>query len=461
MSDPADLRGSSSFSSGDEVASSSTTPILALPGANATDSTSKIPKKSNQQSYSDFCTIVRDNTKKSSAIVRRSELAKHGYRFRNCSGFNSPPMLVGKGSYSSSYYVHSTNSDSPGYKVIKMCFFRAARYTSETDADFQEYMEFKVEEFQRELKIARIAGEAGIGPQIHEHFILPAKDILDDGTVVRYHTYCVVMDYAGICFFSCFKLLEKSPTSDDAISILHFLRDPRAAERILELLSKISRAGILHNDLHTGNLMLKLDSDGYYRWFVVDYGCAEIGALPKGALGGANFAYNTPQVTALHAPMRDLLTLIRSVKSVLYAFDNVAVNYAVSPLFCTLAEFYIDQFCETWTGFGEHYSSESEALKSGMLTRVEFLSNVVTLSVEYLFDNTFIRPFSLTECLVGETHYMSKFDYVRLAKHFKQPEHACEWLPWRPKRVNVKRFLSDNDDDTLLPVSETKRRKLN
>lgn len=467
MSDPGVLTSSSDdpCPPAAQTQSSSSTPVLAQarPKLSVPDSTRR--KLRDTDGYSDECIVLKDSTKRNHISVRRSDLAKHGYRFRNNTQQGRSPMLIGTGCYCSTYYVHSVHGEAPGYKAMKMCFVRATRFSCETLEDYEFNREHKLKEVHLESRIARAAGEKGIGPVVHSGFVLDGTETLDTGAVVKYEAYCVVMDYAGISLYSCIKTLDKNPLSDSAISIRYFLQSPHASRELILLLQKMWHSGFLHNDLHCGNVMLKLDNDGCYKWLVIDFGCAEYGARIRGEVGAANFAYTTTQASSVHCQHRDLLTLVRSIKSSMYGFESVAVNYAMSPLFCALAEIYIDEFCAKWSGFGEHYDRETEALQNGMLTRVEFFSNVITLSVEYLFDNAFIRPFSISECTVEERHYTSRFDVDRLAKHFKQPEHRCEWVPWRPKIVNVQRFLAEKEADgnNIGPIAApaTKRQKLN
>ncbi len=388
--------------------------------------------------------------------VSRSQVREAGYEFAKHPQNPNWCEKLGSGPASAIYsvYARSDKTETASY-AMKIVNFSSSHFKTHAEIPYCERFKLFLEELEAEHKIGKIAGDHGIGPKIYAMFTVDSFGLssTNENTIIRGRAFCIVMDHAGTSLYHCMKMIADLPTCEQSISMGCFLRSPAAANSLIRCIDKMNKIGILHNDLHTGNVLLKLNSFGIYEWKIVDFGCAEFRNW-TGGIGSSYIVYTADSARQVHCPMRDLLTIARSVKAIMYSQNAECVDYNLDEFFSDLATAYLNRFIVPFSGFVVCYDPKHQAMTEGHKKKAEYLSNIVTLSCEYMFDIGLIRPFSLTEA-VCQVMYCSEFDKMHLRRHLEQPNHRGEWIPFkfRPPKRKIRPSIK-GDDDMLEPSSK-------
>ena len=127
-----------------------------------------------------------------------------------------------------------------------------------------------VNEWNEEGRIATLAGNLGVGPKVHRYFVCSREPIKEETVGV------LVMDVVhGV------KLSEWRKTAS--------VKDRQAADTMIkEQVRKLHGAGIVHGDLHAGNVLIvqapgKKSDQGVAAAFILDYGMASSVAVLQNA----------------------------------------------------------------------------------------------------------------------------------------------------------------------------------
>lgn len=110
---------------------------------------------------------------------------------------------------------------------------------------------FTVEQMEKEAAISRHLGELGIGPKIHDVYYCINKDKIK---------YYYVMDYMNRG--SLMSYMEKNNNT---------LPD-KYVQKIIAKLEKMHAAGYIHDDLHTGNILVNEPRKGELEFYISDFG---------------------------------------------------------------------------------------------------------------------------------------------------------------------------------------------
>jgi predicted Ser/Thr protein kinase len=165
-----------------------------------------------------------------------------------CDAFNEKePTVLGEGAYGKVYSTHKypcAHAPTDGTQVaIKM---EELRTTNAWDAEYQSPAGVR-----RAIDIARKASALGIAPALYDAFICMSPD-------KTIHIVKIMEMFDGIALN---KIEWASPKHKAA-----------ARKMLLTQIEKLNKNGIIHSDLHSGNVMVHLDKRGYVdRMVIIDY----------------------------------------------------------------------------------------------------------------------------------------------------------------------------------------------
>jgi hypothetical protein len=111
---------------------------------------------------------------------------------------------------------------------------------------------FTVEQMEKEAMISRHLGELGIGPKIHDVYYCVNKDKIKYYYVMDYMNRGSLMDYIN----------------QNDIKVL----PQEYIDKILAKLDKMHKAGYIHDDLHTGNILVNEPRKGKLEFYISDFG---------------------------------------------------------------------------------------------------------------------------------------------------------------------------------------------
>eukprot|EP00873_Tetraselmis_striata_P026983 jgi/Tetstr1/447247/TSEL_034684.t1 len=143
--------------------------------------------------------------------------------------------------------------DKGSYGNVYTGYQRSTKYAiKQVSLDPSLYEEIGPESIKRELEITEAMGRAGVGPKVVDTFVCR--------TLGRPHLYMVLE------FFN-------------QRSLWDFVQDGNILEkneirRIAALIEKMHDAGVIHSDLHAGNILVHENSDGTLKFAVGDFGMA-------------------------------------------------------------------------------------------------------------------------------------------------------------------------------------------
>ena len=159
-------------------------------------------------------------------------------------GFNEKPMEIRK-KCETNYYIKKVSNtifDVGAYGTIaEVCLKSDCKYIVKMIPLSHEQI-YKT--FLREALIAPMMAKEGVGPKIYDIFV---------------------------CLNAGYIIMEKWDSSiRNIIETNKFTEDH--LEDITKLIIKMHKKGIIHNDLHTGNILYKIDDAGNYKFSITDYG---------------------------------------------------------------------------------------------------------------------------------------------------------------------------------------------
>lgn len=143
--------------------------------------------------------------------------------------------------------------DKGSYGNVYTGYQRATKYAiKQVSLDPSLYEDIGPESIKRELEITEAMGRAGVGPKLIDTFVCR--------TLGKPHLY-MVLEYFN----------QKS--------LWDFVQDGNILEkneiqRIAALIEKMHDAGVIHSDLHAGNILVHENSDGTLNFAVGDFGMA-------------------------------------------------------------------------------------------------------------------------------------------------------------------------------------------
>lgn len=112
--------------------------------------------------------------------------------------------------------------------------------------DDQELARLRIE---NEIKITRFMSEKGIGPKLHDAFVCTTDTSVDLYLVLEWFNQSSLDEY-----IRSFTLTKQDMTA------------------ISNLITKMHDNGVLHNDLHTSNILVHRESDGSLKFAIGDFG---------------------------------------------------------------------------------------------------------------------------------------------------------------------------------------------
>ena len=159
-------------------------------------------------------------------------------------GFNEKPMEIRK-KCETNYYIKKKSNvifDIGAYGTInEVCLKTDCKYIVKMIPLSHEQV-YKT--FLREALIAPMMEKIGVGPKIYDIFI---------------------------CLNAGYIIMEKWESSIRNI-IVNDKFTKKHLEEISGLIKKMHDKGVIHNDLHTGNILYKTDDNGKYKFCITDYG---------------------------------------------------------------------------------------------------------------------------------------------------------------------------------------------
>ena len=161
-------------------------------------------------------------------------------------GFNEKPMEIRK-KCETGYYVKKSNKDSLSFdigvygSISEVCLKSDCKYIVKL---IPLAFEKIYKTFLREALIAPMMAKYGIGPKIYDIFIC-----LNAG-------YIIMEKWEG----SIRKLMDNNKFTDNHLEI------------ISNLIVKMHDKGVIHNDLHTANILYRKKNNGDIEFIITDFG---------------------------------------------------------------------------------------------------------------------------------------------------------------------------------------------
>lgn len=135
-------------------------------------------------------------------------------------------------------------------KVAKILFF-------DTESQRLQYL--------KEYEIGKELGDAGVGPKVYTYYyiLVGAQDKIPNNMMTKQATRSAMYIIMENLAHNAKKLM----------SLWDYVRThPYPARQVETLLQKLESKKILHGDLHSGNIMVKIRSDGTKRLYFIDFG---------------------------------------------------------------------------------------------------------------------------------------------------------------------------------------------
>lgn len=153
---------------------------------------------------------------------------------------------IGSGVFGNAFKIKTKDKKTYAIKVIDF-----------TKLEFENFKEqwkdaLTIENIENEATIAKEMGELNIGPKIHDVYYCIKNGLIK---------YYFVMDYMNQGSLEDY--MKKNKLSKANI------------KQILNKLNKMHKIGILHNDLHDGNILVNKNNKGKLEFFISDFGLSK------------------------------------------------------------------------------------------------------------------------------------------------------------------------------------------